>query len=106
MRISTTKVKQYGSTHKHVLMVEGKPVCIVRGSKSLNDCISYLMSGMPTLKDGRIMKLLDKVKEGAKYGTLCFFKTENDTKRGRNLMEAKGIQTGRNICELEIGSDT
>lgn len=37
-------------------------------------------------------------------GTLCFFKTENDAKRGRNLMGAKGIQTGHNICEFEIGA--
>lgn len=35
-------------------------------------------------------------------GTLCFFKSENDAKRGRNLMENKGIQTGDNICEFEI----
>ena len=45
-------------------MVEGIPICIVRGTKSLNDCINYLMNGKPSLKDGRIMKILDKVKEG------------------------------------------
>lgn len=65
MNISTVKVKQYSSTYKHILMVEGVPVCIARGNKSLNDCISYLMNGEPTLKDGRIMKILDKVKGGA-----------------------------------------
>lgn len=36
------------------------------------------------------------------HGTLCFFETENDAKRGRNLMNTKGIPTGRNICEFEI----
>ena len=36
-------------------------------------------------------------------GTLCFFKTENDAKRARNMMESEGIQTGHNICEMEIG---
>lgn len=65
MNISTVKVKEYNSTNKHVLMVEGIPVCIVRGNKSLNDCISYLINGEPLLKDGKIMKLLDKVKGGA-----------------------------------------
>ena len=35
-------------------------------------------------------------------GTLCFFKTENDAKRARNMMGSKGIQTGKNICEMEI----
>lgn len=64
MNISTVKVKQYNSTYKHILMVEGIPVCIVRGNKSLNDCISYLMNGEPLLKDGKIMKLLDKVTGG------------------------------------------
>lgn len=64
MNISTTKVKQYGSTYKNILMVDSVPVCIVRGSKSLNDCISYLMNGEPILKDGAIMKLLDKLKGG------------------------------------------
>ncbi len=62
MNISTVKVKEYSSKNKHILMVNGNPVCIVRGSKSLNDCISYLMNGEPSLKDGRIQKLLDKVK--------------------------------------------
>lgn len=62
MKISTLKVKEYNSTNKYVLMVEGIPVCIVRGNKSLNDCISYLMNGEPSLKDGKIMKLLDKLR--------------------------------------------
>ena len=35
-------------------------------------------------------------------GMLIIFKTENDAKIGKNKMEAKGIQTGRNICEVEI----
>ena len=35
-------------------------------------------------------------------GTLCFFDTENNAKIGRNKMELKGIQTGRNICEMDI----
>ena len=36
-------------------------------------------------------------------GTLCFFRTENDAKKARNKMNAEGIQTGHNICEMEIG---
>ena len=38
------------------------------------------------------------------HGTLCMFKSENDAKRGRNMMDTVGIQTGRNICEFESGS--
>lgn len=37
------------------------------------------------------------------HGTLCFFKTENDAKIARNMMDAKGIQTGNNICEMDVG---
>ena len=37
-------------------------------------------------------------------GTLCFFKSENDAKIARNKMDFKGIQTGKNICEMEIGN--
>lgn len=65
MNISTVKVKQYGSKYKHILMVDGIPVCITRGNKSLNDCINYLMNGEGSLKDGKIKKILDKLKGGA-----------------------------------------
>ncbi len=62
MNITTVKIKEYSSSWKYVLIVNGNPVCIVRGNKSLNACISYLLNGEPALKDGHIMKLLDKVK--------------------------------------------
>lgn len=65
MNISVVKVKQYSSSYKNILMVDGVPVCIVRGTKSLNDCISYLMNCNPSLKDGKVMKLFDKLKGGA-----------------------------------------
>ena len=36
------------------------------------------------------------------YGTLILFDSENNAKIAKNLIEAKGIHTGRNICECEI----
>ena len=63
-QISTAKVKQYCSKNKHILLVDGIPVCITRGNKSLNDCISYLMTGEPKLKDGKIMRLLEAYRKG------------------------------------------
>lgn len=36
------------------------------------------------------------------HGTLCLFKTENDAKRAKNSMQAKGIQTGKNIGEVYV----
>lgn len=35
-------------------------------------------------------------------GTLCIFDSENNAKRARNLMNAKGILTGTNICEVFV----
>lgn len=35
-------------------------------------------------------------------GTLLLFYTENQAKIARNLLDLKGVQTGRNICECEI----
>ena len=35
-------------------------------------------------------------------GTLCVFDSENNAKIARNRMDNEGIQTGYNICEVEI----
>lgn len=35
-------------------------------------------------------------------GTILLFHTKNQAKIARNLLELKGIQAGRNICEVEI----
>lgn len=35
-------------------------------------------------------------------GTLLLFESENAAKSGRNTLETKGIQCGRNICECYI----
>ena len=63
-QISTAKVKQYSSKYKYILLVGGNPVCITRGQKSLKDCISYLLTGEPKLKDGKIMRLLEAYRKG------------------------------------------
>ena len=39
-------------------------------------------------------------------GILLLFDSENNTKGARNLMEAQGIQCGRNICRGWINGDT
>lgn len=62
MKISTARVKQYNATYKHILIVDGVPVCMARSRHTLNDCIGYLMNGTPLLSDGKIMKILDKVR--------------------------------------------
>ena len=66
--ISVVKAKQYSSTYKHILMINGVPAVIVRGNQSLSDCISYFMNGEPELKDGKIMKILENIKKGGANG--------------------------------------
>lgn len=39
-------------------------------------------------------------------GTLWFFDSKNNAKGARNLMEAQGILTGRNICRGWIDGET
>lgn len=35
-------------------------------------------------------------------GTLLIFKTENDAKRAKNRLDAKGVITGSHICEVFV----
>lgn len=39
------------------------------------------------------------------HGTLIFFESLNDAKRGRNVLECKGIKVGNNICEFKEEAD-
>lgn len=35
-------------------------------------------------------------------GTLILFKTENNAKAARNLIQAKGVTVGKNICKVYV----
>lgn len=61
MNIETHKVKQYNSTYKYVLIVDGKPVLITRGKNRMCRCIAYLTDKSVELKDGKIKKILDEI---------------------------------------------
>lgn len=59
----------------------------------------------------KALKILDYIKSldnfigihpAPPHGILCLFKTENDAKGARNLMQLKGIKCGVNICEVYI----
>ena len=54
------KVKQYNSTYKHVLMVDGIPVCVTESDKRASECIQYLNGYNADINDGKIKKILDK----------------------------------------------
>lgn len=60
MNIKTYKIKQYNSTYKHILVVDGEPVCAAQGGKQISKCIQYLSGYNVNISDGRIKKILDK----------------------------------------------
>lgn len=62
MNITTKRVKQYNSTTKTVIMVNGDPVCIVRGcGKTVSNIIAYLNGYDVLISDNAVKKALDKV---------------------------------------------
>ena len=63
MKIETYKVKQYNSTYKHILMVDGKPILITKSQNRLSQCIAYMENKEIDIKDGKIKKLLDGIKK-------------------------------------------
>ena len=63
MDITVVKVKQYNSTYKRILMVDGSPVCIVASDKRASECIQYLNGYNTNINDGKIKKVLDKYRQ-------------------------------------------
>lgn len=62
MNITTKRVKQYNSTTKTVIMVNGDPVCIVQGcGKTVSNIIAYLNGYDMPISDNAVKKALDKV---------------------------------------------
>lgn len=62
MRITQTRVKQYNSTYKTVISVDGIPVCITRSNKRASDIVSYLSGYDVEINDGKLKKQLDKIR--------------------------------------------
>lgn len=63
MKITQTRVKQYNSTYKTVIAVDGVPVCITRSNKRASDIVSYLSGYDVEINDGKIKKQLDKIRD-------------------------------------------
>jgi len=63
LKIETFKVKQYNSTYKHILVVDGKPVLITKGGNRMAKCIEYLTNKDVDISDGKIKKVLDEIME-------------------------------------------
>jgi len=53
MKIDTYRVKQYNSTSKTVVCIDGKPICIVQGcGKTLSNIIAYIQGYDVKITDG------------------------------------------------------
>ena len=62
MDIQTYRIKQYNSTYKTVVTVDGKPICIVDGcGRTVSNIMSYLNGYDVPINDGKIKKILDKI---------------------------------------------
>lgn len=65
MKITQTRVKQYNSTYKTVIAVDGVPVCITQSNKRASDIVSYLSGYEVEINDGKLKKQLDKIRDGS-----------------------------------------
>lgn len=62
MNLTQTRVKQYNSTYKTVIAVDGAPVCITQSNKRASDIVSYLSGYDVEINDGKLKKQLDKIR--------------------------------------------
>ena len=61
MQVTTKRVKQYNSTTKTVVMVNGEPICIVQGcGKTVSNITAFLEGYDVEIKDGKIKKILER----------------------------------------------
>lgn len=63
MQIEVIKVPQYMSKKVNVIMVDGKPLCTCRGNYTTQTIIAKLQGYDVDIKDGRIVKLIERVGE-------------------------------------------
>lgn len=62
MDIKTYRVKQYNLKPVTVVMVDGVPICTVRGKRSLSNILAYLQGYDVEISDGKIRKRLEELR--------------------------------------------
>ena len=66
MKVDWIEVKQYKKKKRFVVLVDKKPVCIVKKLQDLSRVIIYLEGCSDwQLKDKKLKKILDKIKENS-----------------------------------------
>lgn len=68
MVIQTFRVKQYNSKPVTVLVVNGEPICTVRGGDSLSKILSRLSGYDVSLFDKKIERKIDSIRGGLNHG--------------------------------------
>ena len=63
MNITQTRIKQYNSTYKTVISVDGTPICLTRSAKRASSIVAYLSGYDVEINDGKIKKQLDKIRK-------------------------------------------
>lgn len=72
MVITQTRVKQYNSTYKTVISVDGVPVAMTKADKRASDIVAYLNGYDVEINDGTIRKTLDQYRS-PKKGSAIFY---------------------------------
>ncbi len=62
MDIKVKTVKQYNATYKHIVLIDGDPVCITSSGARASECIQYVNGYDANINDGAVKKALDKVR--------------------------------------------
>lgn len=60
MDVKIMKLKQYNSTWKHLLVINGDPLCVFESQNRLNEALQYVNGYDADINDGYIKKILDK----------------------------------------------
>ena len=91
MKITVERIKQYNSTTKRVIFVDGKPICIVRGPKRESSIISYLSGYNTLISDLSVKRKLDKVIDEYKHRKPKFIIMVYD--ENHNILERVNVST-------------
>lgn len=60
MDVKIMKLKQYNSTWKHLLVINGEPLCIFDSQNRANEALQYLNGYDADINDGHVKKVLNK----------------------------------------------
>ncbi len=62
MDIKVKIVKQYNATYKHIVLIDGDPICITDSGARASECIQYVNGYDANINDGAVKKALDRIR--------------------------------------------